>query len=576
MILSFSIFWACSDSPPEQKNTTTPQQRQNSVQRPPHPPKGKGSFPPPKGMLPGGSPAEDLKSSWKASFANSSVPTSEVASSCPDKDKDGFVDATSCPHNPPSTLDCDDNDPAVTPKTEIWIPPGPFIMGSTSSHAGSDEKPVHVVTLSGYCLDTHEVAAQDWFDQLKKTGATPQGSDVRNLKNGQFNPSRADYPAEGVTYSEAKSYCEAQGKSLPTEAQWEKAARGGCELGSNPQKCDLEDLRPYPWGKDAPTCAHANHQLSTKGMPKLCVSDTLKVDSLPKGAGPYGHLHLSGNVWEYVLDAWHPQTYTQDRPIDPAGPKQGDIHVLRGGGWNTFSTNMRNANRFHDLVMGSASGFRCARGGSLNYDSVSPLEMVALQGSIYGAPMIKGRALYVTAFDAADADPNGMLVPGRSPVAEIRLIPNGKKEQSFSLEVPKSRKYILSAALDAGTGAQKDDYISASGSGGFGHAKQNPISAPNDQNNISMGKKYHGGNNDRQKTSSKIAKDGMSMDNFVQKIKNKDGKKNERTSQPIIKGCRAAQALHQSQQHPIAPSIGLEHTKGSPKRKSDPLNGTYF
>ena len=80
---------------------------------------------------------------------------------------------------------------------------------------------------------------------------------------------------------------------------------------------------------------------------------------------------------------------------------------------------------------------------------------------------------------------------------------------------------------------------------------------------ISMRKKYHGGYNDCQKTSRKIADYGMSMDDFVQKIKNKNGKKNKRTGQPIIKGCRTTQSLHESQQHPIAPSIGLEHTPWS-------------
>ena len=94
--------------------------------------------------------------------------------------------------------------------------------------------------------------------------------------------------------------------------------------------------------------------------------------------------------------------------------------------------------------------------------------------------------MYVTAFDASDADANGMLAPGRSPVAETRLVPNGENQQTFSLSVPKNYSYILSAALDAGTGANKDDYISASGSGGFGQAKQNPISAPNDTTGITI------------------------------------------------------------------------------------------
>ncbi|MAA79791.1 MAG: hypothetical protein CL916_11075 [Deltaproteobacteria bacterium] len=500
LMIFFLTWFACSQETKTntQNNTAkktplitnqkgNPPQGNNRFQPGKHPPNKGQHLPPKGGFLPSSTPAEDLSSSWSDRFTSVNVPTQSIQKFCRDDDGDGFVRAEDCPLESPAKVDCDDNDPSVTPKTEIWIPPGPFIMGSISSHAGSDEDPVHTIFLNGYCLDRTEVSAGEWFQWLQKEQRIPQGSDVRNMKDGNLEVGRAEYPAEGVTWIEARDYCTAQGKTLPTEAQWEKAARGGCELGSDSSVCDKKDLRPYPWGFDEPTCERANHQLSTKGMPKLCVSDTKKVDSLPNGSGPYGHLHLSGNVWEFVLDAWHPETYNTERPQDPTGPSQGNIHVLRGGSWNTFSTNMRAANRFHDLVMGSASGFRCARTfGSGVQDTVAPLEMVTLSGTIYGAPMLKGRAMYVTAFDASDADPNGMLAPGRSPVAETRLVPNNQKQQSFSISVPKNYSYILSAALDAGTGANKDNYISASGSGGFGQAKQNPISAPKDTSKITI------------------------------------------------------------------------------------------
>ena len=499
MILFSLSLLSCSETPssstPTQNSESKTQQHHSSQHKPPqhHPNQNhKPNHPPPQnkkggGFLPSSSPAEDLSSSWSSAFANTTLPKREILISCPDTDGDGFFNAQDCPFHPVETLDCDDNDPNVTPKTEIWIAPGPFIMGSASSHAGADEKPVHVVSLSGYCLDKTEVSSAQWFSWLTKNNKEPQGNDVRNISHGELEPNRGNYPAEGVVWQEAHDYCVAQGKTLPTEAQWEKAARGGCEFGSNADACDPKDLRPYPWGTQAPTCSYANHQLSTQGMPSLCVSDTQEVDSLVQGAGPYGHLHLSGNVWEFVSDTWHPNTYQQNRPSDPTGPRSGEIHALRGGGWNTFSTNMRTANRFHDLVMGSAAGFRCARSTTAgNPDSVSPLEMVNIQGTIQAATTLTGRALYVTAFDASDADPNGMLAPGRSPIAEVRLSPNGGASQEFSMQIPKDRKYILSAALDAGTGAQKENYISASGSGGFGQAKQNPISTPQDVSGITI------------------------------------------------------------------------------------------
>ena len=435
----------------------------------------------PAPQSPGSTPEEQLSSSWRDDLAQElQAPPREIE--CPDQDADGFPDARSCPHRHPAELDCDDSDPAVTPQSERWVPPGPFLMGSASAHAGRDEGPVHIVQLTGYCLDRTETSTAAWGSWLVSQERTPAGADVRGLsQNVRPEPGRAEHPAEGVTWEEARDYCESQGKALPTEAQWEKAARGGCELGSDPSRCDRADLRPYPWGAEAPSCALANHQLSTEGMPRLCHSDTLPVQSGEAGAGPYGHLHLAGNVWEYVADWYHPEVYGEGKArSDPGGPVSGDLRVLRGGGWNTFSTNMRAANRFHDLVMGSATGVRCARPTVATVpDSAEPLRTVVLEGQVkVSEGFLEGRALYISAFDAADTDPRtGMLPPGRSPVAELRLEPNGSQRQAFDIEVPAGAAYVLSAALDGGTGAQKEGYISASGSGGFGHAAQNPVRA---------------------------------------------------------------------------------------------------
>ena len=173
------------------------------------------------------------------------------------------------------------------------------------------------------------------------------------------------------------------------------------------------------------------------------------------------------------------------RRQNPAGVKKGTIHVLRGGGWNTFSTNMRSANRFHDLVMGSASGFRCVRSSvQLQYDDIEPLELVLFEGEIQAGELntLQGRAMYVSVFDAADADEKGMVAPGRSPVAEVKIQPNKKSSQKFEIEVPKGRAYFISAALDGGSGAQKDNYVSASGSGGFGRVEREIAGTENQKN----------------------------------------------------------------------------------------------
>jgi formylglycine-generating enzyme required for sulfatase activity len=400
--------------------------------------------------MPGGTAAEDLTSSWDPALARTFAAPAPPTG-CVDADKDGFPDAWSCPSLPTDEADCDDTDPAVTPATERWVPPGPFLMGSASTHAGADEQPVHVVELSGYCLDVHE------------------------LRDGNT-------VIEGITHDDAAARCTTLGKALPTEAQWEKAARGGCELGGSPTACDAGDLRPYPWGDDAPTCEHANHQLSAGGPPRMCVG---AADTVARNTGPYGHAELAGNVWEWVADRYHPHVYRRDPPrIDPTGPAEGELFVLRGGGWNTFSTNMRVANRLSSNLEGSAVGVRCARSHTAgNADPVAPLHTVVLSGTVRGGdgPLV-GKALYVTAFDAADADPaSGMVAPGRSPVAETRLVPTGEAKLAFTLAVPVGGPYLVTAALDAATPAvpapANGAWMAPSGTGGFGACDQNPVAA---------------------------------------------------------------------------------------------------
>jgi formylglycine-generating enzyme required for sulfatase activity len=361
-------------------------------------------------------------------------------------------------------------------------------MGSASTHAGRDEGPVHIVQLAGYCLDLHEARADAVGAWARETGRTLQGEDLANVDAaGAVAPGKADHPATGLSWSDAQAFCAAQGKALPTEAQWEKAARGGCERGEDPAACDPADLRAYPWGGAAPTCALANHQSGgMPGPPELCVGGTLPVDALPGGAGPYGHLHLAGNAWEWVADAYHPAVYAEPGRTDPGGPSGGPWRGLRGGGWSTFATNMRAANRFQDLVMGSPTGVRCARPTvAATPDPVAPLELVEISGEVLPAEgTLRGRALYITAFDAADVDPaTGMLVPGRSPAAEVRLTPGGGERQAFTLGVPAGGTYRLSAALDGGP-VQGDAFVAASGSGGMGEAEQNPVQADADVDGI--------------------------------------------------------------------------------------------
>ena len=406
--------------------------------------------------MPGMSAAENLDASWEDALA-AAVPVIAPGADCADADTDGFSDAWTCAGIAVDKADCDDKNAKVTPATERFIPAGPFLMGSSSDHAGADEKPIHVVTVSGYCLDLDEM-------QIK-------GKRV-----------------EGVKHAEAEKLCTAQGKKLPTEAQWEKAARGGCELGNDPAACDAGDLKPYPWGLEAPSCERANHQASADGAPQMCVG---AAEDVVRNTGPYGHLNLAGNVWEWVADFYHPHVYVREPArVDPTGPTSGDLHVLRGGGWNTFSTNMRVANRLSSNLEGSAVGVRCARSNAVgNADVVEPLRTVDVQGTVTGGDgALVGTALYVTAFDAADADPTtGMVAPGRSPVAETKLIPDGKGSMAFTLAVPVGGPVLISAALDAGAPTVKGGkWMAESGSGGFGKCDQNPITTDKAQEGLTI------------------------------------------------------------------------------------------
>ena len=347
------------------------------------------------------------------------------------------------------------------------VPAGTFLMGSSSQQAGADEAPVHAVYVSSFCLDTFE-ASTTLVREVMGPSWTPAGPDARGFVGG-VESGRGEHPAEGLTWEEAQTFCQAREMRLPTEAEWEKAARGGCELGSDPQRCDAQDLRPYPWGEASPDCTLANHATLGAGAPKLCLSDSTPVDQ--GGAGPYGHLNLSGNVWEWVADAYHPRVYTASARRDPSGPSAGENHVMRGGGWNTFSSNMRVSNRFHDLVLGSAVGVRCAKGDTAHTpDPVEALELVSVSGTLRRDEPFVGRALYISVFDAQDQR-GGMLPPGMSPITELRLAPNGERTQDFEIQVPRGGEVLIFGALDDGTGAQKEGYHAASGSGGMGQTE---------------------------------------------------------------------------------------------------------
>lgn len=254
---------------------------------------------------------------------------------------------------------------------QLYIPAGRFLMGSAESDllASGDEKPQHNVYLEPYWIDRVEVTNAHYVLFLNDSGShkglcdgydcvkvfeEDSRSHIIHLNEGyKSEPYFDDYPVMLVSWYGAKAYCEWAGRRLPTEAEWEKAARG-------------TDGFIYPWG-DEFDCKLGNFAedieegTSCDGRGQLAPAG-----SFPDGASPYGVLDMAGNVWEWVAD-WYDGYYYVNRyneVYNPIGPIDGTQRVMRGGAWYGDVKYVRAAERqknpevdfFNDEV-----GFRCAQ-----------------------------------------------------------------------------------------------------------------------------------------------------------------------------------------------------------------------
>ena len=260
----------------------------------------------------------------------------------------------------------------------VYIPEGDFLMGSPEGEGAYDEHPRHKVYLNAYYIDKYEVTNAQFEEFVEATGyvtyAERKGEgwvfwpDTRGPlrlwrwrdanwqhPNTRQDPSTKQYivgeppppihPVVQVSWNDAQSYCKWAGKRLPTEAEWEKAAKG-------------PDCRKWPWGDvfDANINGETTHA-------NIAGSGIMPFGSFATGVSPYGAYNMGGNVREWVTDWYSPDYYTHSPVKNPKGPDDGRFRVLRGGSWREIkSYQVLSSSRYYKPPDYSSNfiGFRCA------------------------------------------------------------------------------------------------------------------------------------------------------------------------------------------------------------------------
>ena len=226
----------------------------------------------------------------------------------------------------------------------VLVPAGEFMMGShrADKKAELDERPVNPVYLDAFYIDQYEVTTARYAKFFQETKRSePKYWSEQVLKR------RGRKPVVGMDWNDAAAYCSWAGKRLPTEAEWEKAARG-------------PDQRLYPWGNAEPSRQRANFNHCCDFDDYGILTD---VGSIEGGKSPYGAYDMAGNVSEWVAD-WYGQNYYSEKPErNPTGPLDSEWRVLRGGAWHMDSAHIRSADRerLFPTTRDATFGFRCAQ-----------------------------------------------------------------------------------------------------------------------------------------------------------------------------------------------------------------------
>jgi eukaryotic-like serine/threonine-protein kinase len=230
---------------------------------------------------------------------------------------------------------------SVDGMVQVYVPAGEFLMGSDENDtmAHNNEKPQHTVFLNAYWIDRTEVTTA-MYAQCQAAGIC-NGIPLNSRNEGSYYGSSQynNYPVINVYWDDAVAYCQWVGRRLPSEAEWEKAARG-------------TDGQIYPWGNQIPNNDLLNFNLN--------MDDTTQVGIYLAGASPYGILDMAGNVWEYVNDFYDPNYYSSSPSENPGGPPSGQYHVIRGGSNTSIGEEVRVTNRnINNINFSYDRGFRC-------------------------------------------------------------------------------------------------------------------------------------------------------------------------------------------------------------------------
>ena len=220
----------------------------------------------------------------------------------------------------------------------VYVPAGEFIMGSNDG--GGDERPEHQIYLNAFWIDQTEVTNLMYSICVNVNSCSPpiissSHTHIKYFGNSEFN----HYPVIYINWTQARNYCIWAGRELPTEAQWEKAARG-------------TDGRLYPWGNWKPSPALLNYDVKT--------GDVIEVGTYVNSASVYGVLDMAGNVWEWVSSSYWPYPYDENDGREDLSVDS--LRVLRGGSWGSVDDNVRTSdrNRFYSEKALGSLGFRCA------------------------------------------------------------------------------------------------------------------------------------------------------------------------------------------------------------------------